>query len=59
MNDTRNSRFPKHLQRNHLPEPEWSFPNARIGTYATDSKPDFPPARQAAMKSRMRPSRAT
>jgi arylsulfatase len=44
---TRDSRprFPIHLDRNHLPEPEWSFPNARIGMYATDSKPDFPPVK--------------
>jgi len=40
--------FPVHLNRNHLPEPEWKFPNARIGTYATESTPDFPPVKQAA-----------
>jgi arylsulfatase len=40
-------RFPLHLDRNHLPEPEWSFPNARIGMYATESSPDFPPVKEA------------
>ncbi|MDY7100718.1 MAG: arylsulfatase [Actinomycetota bacterium] len=39
--------FPLHIDRNHLPEPEWEFPNAHIETYATDSTPDFPPPRQA------------
>lgn len=41
------SDFPLHLDRNHLPEPEWNFPNAKIGMYATESEPDFPPVRQA------------
>ncbi|MCC8363761.1 arylsulfatase [Lysobacter sp. A6] len=39
--------FPRHLERNHLPEPEWAFPDARIGMYATESKPDFPRPREA------------
>jgi arylsulfatase len=39
--------FPVHLDRNHLPEPEWRFPNAKIGMYATESTPDFPPMKQA------------
>ncbi|MFD7307931.1 arylsulfatase [Promicromonospora sp. NPDC059942] len=39
--------FPLHLDRYHLPEPEWDFPNVRIGAYATESEPDFPPPRQA------------
>jgi len=39
--------FPKHIDRNHLPEPEWEFPNAKIGMYATDSAPDFPPVKEA------------
>jgi arylsulfatase A-like enzyme len=39
--------FPLHLDRNHLPEPEWGFPDAKIGMYATESKPDFPPVKQA------------
>lgn len=38
--------FPLHLDRNHLPEPEWSFPNVKIGMYATESEPDFPPVKQ-------------
>jgi arylsulfatase len=36
--------FPIHLDRHHLPEPDWTFPNARIGMYATESTPDFPPS---------------
>jgi len=40
-------RFPLHFDRNHLPEPEWRFPNAEIGMFATDSKPDFPPVKVA------------
>ncbi|WP_433158312.1 arylsulfatase [Kribbella sp. CA-247076] len=39
--------FPIHLDRYHLPEPEWTYPNARISTYAVDSEPDFPPPREA------------
>lgn len=38
--------FPVHIDRNHLPVPEWKFPNAEIGMYATASKPDFPPVRK-------------
>src|SRR5262245_34782200 len=38
--------FPIPLDRNHLPEPEWSFRDAKIGMYATESKPDFPPVKQ-------------
>jgi arylsulfatase len=29
-----------------LAEPEWSFPNAKIGMYATQSTPDFPPVKE-------------
>lgn len=39
--------FPLHLDRYHLPEPEWSFPNAKINEFAADSTPDFPPPRTA------------
>src|SRR5215510_10121834 len=39
--------FPLHLDRNHLPEPEWRFPNAKIGMYAKESTPDFPPVKEA------------
>ncbi|MFD7077891.1 arylsulfatase [Nocardioides sp. NPDC059952] len=39
--------FPIRQDRNHLPEPEWRFPNARITTYAADSEPDFPPTKEA------------
>ena len=41
------STFPLHLDRYHLPQPEWTFPNAKINLYAQDSEPDFPPVRQA------------
>jgi arylsulfatase len=47
MSGSNDSRFPVHLDRNHLPEPEWDFPDAKIGMYAVDSKPDFPPVREA------------
>ncbi|MGV0738746.1 arylsulfatase [Mycobacterium syngnathidarum] len=47
MADDRSSEFPLHLDRYHLPEPEWTFPNATINLYAQDSTPDFPPVRQA------------
>jgi len=40
-------RFSIHLDRYHLPEPEWDFPNAHIETYATNSNPDFPPTKEA------------
>jgi arylsulfatase len=39
--------FPKHVDRNHLPEPEYRFPNVQIGMYATESTPDFPPVKMA------------
>lgn len=39
--------FPLYLDRFHLPEPLWTFPNAVINTYAVDSTPDFPPEREA------------
>jgi arylsulfatase A-like enzyme len=39
--------FPLHIDRNHLPEPVWEFPDAHIETYATESTPDFPPMRAA------------
>lgn len=39
--------FPLHVDRFHLPEPGWTFPDARINTFAADSEPDFPPVRQA------------
>ncbi len=34
-------KFPVHINRNHLPEPEWAFPNAKIGVFAEESEP-FP-----------------
>ena len=45
--ETASSAYPLHLDRNHLPEPEWEFPNAKIEMYATESTPDFPPTKQA------------
>lgn len=39
--------FPTFLDQSHLPEPEWTFPNAQIGMYATESTPDFPPLKSA------------
>lgn len=42
-----NEEFPVTLDRNHLPEPEWSYPEAEIGLHATESVPDFPPPRAA------------
>ncbi|WP_040495467.1 arylsulfatase [Ilumatobacter nonamiensis] len=41
------SDFPVHVDRTHLPEPEWTFPDADINTYAADSTPDFPPVKEA------------
>lgn len=40
-------KFEVHVDRNHLPEPEWSFPNAHVELYATSSKPDFPQVKKA------------
>jgi len=48
MSESKKPPFSIQLDRNHLPEPEWKFPNAKIGMYATDSKPDFPPVKEAA-----------
>jgi arylsulfatase len=48
MANSNDKRFPLHLDRHHLPEPEWKFPNAKIEMYATESTPDFPPPRTAA-----------
>jgi arylsulfatase A-like enzyme len=47
MANIKGAKFPTHIDRNHLPEPEWGFPNAKIGMYATESEPDFPPVQQA------------
>jgi arylsulfatase len=47
MADSDAPKFPRHLDRNHLPEPEWNFPNAKIDMYATESEPDFPPVKEA------------
>jgi len=33
--------FPTRIDRNHLPEPEWAFPNAKIGFMATESRRTF------------------
>ncbi|WNH47042.1 arylsulfatase [Stenotrophomonas aracearum] len=44
---TSDTPFEVHLDHTHLPEPEWDFRNARIGMYATESSPDFPPNKQA------------
>lgn len=46
-NGPNGSEFPVHVNRNHLPEPEWKFPHAKIGMYATESQPDFPPVKAA------------
>ncbi|CAA0101403.1 Arylsulfatase [Mycolicibacterium vanbaalenii] len=47
MNADNSSEFPLHLDRYHLPKPEWTFPNAKINLYAQDSESDFPPTREA------------
>lgn len=39
--------FPLHVDRTHLPEPEWGFKDAKIGMLATESTPDFPQTKQA------------
>lgn len=39
--------FATNVDRNHLPEPEWSYDDAEIGMYATESQPDFPPPKEA------------
>src|SRR5215470_9470628 len=41
------SSFPLNIDHTHLPEPEWDFKNAKIGMYAVNSKPDFPPVKSA------------
>ncbi|MGP3937178.1 arylsulfatase [Nonomuraea sp. KM88] len=43
----RSPRFPIHLDRHHLPEPEWDYADAKIGMYATESTPDFPKPHKA------------
>ena len=47
MTENTNSHFPVHIDRNHLPEPEWEYPNARIEIFAVDSTPDFPKEKKA------------
>ncbi len=39
--------FPLRQDRFNLPVPEWDFPDAKIETYAVDSRPDFPPPKSA------------
>ena len=46
MANEKDPAYPVHLDRNHLPEPEWKFPNAKIEMYATESTPDFPPTKR-------------
>lgn len=43
MSEDSSPQFPINIDRTHFPEPEWTFPNVEINTYAKDSKPDFPP----------------
>ncbi|MFL7837617.1 MAG: sulfatase-like hydrolase/transferase, partial [Candidatus Promineifilaceae bacterium] len=47
MTESKDSHFPVHLDRNHLPEPEWDYPNAKIEIFAVDSTPDFPQEKKA------------
>lgn len=47
MSTESDAEFPVQLDRNHLPEPDWTYPSARIRTYAVDSEPDFPPVKEA------------
>ncbi|MEC7931800.1 MAG: sulfatase-like hydrolase/transferase, partial [Pseudomonadota bacterium] len=47
MPNSNDPKFPVHVDRNHLPEPEWDFPNADIKVFAKDSTPDFPPMKEA------------
>ena len=47
MAESKPSPFHRTIDRYHLPEPEWEFPNAKIKTYAVDSTPDFPPMKEA------------
>lgn len=47
MDKTDKPKFSLHIDHYHLPEPEWEFPNVKIGTYATESSPDFPPVKKA------------
>jgi arylsulfatase len=39
--------FPVKVNRDHYPAPEYSYPNAKLGLTAQDSKPDFPPPKAA------------
>ena len=47
MAESKASPFHRTIDRYHLPEPEWEFPNAKIKTYAVDSTADFPPMKEA------------
>ena len=47
MSNNESTEFPMHIDRNHLPEPEWDYPNAVIEVFAKDSTPDFPPEKEA------------
>src|SRR5262245_59842286 len=39
--------FPVKVDRNHYPQPEYRYPNARISTTFKDSTPDFPKPKSA------------
>src|SRR5262245_64389118 len=39
--------FPVKVDRNHYPQPEYRYPNAKIGTTFKDSTPDFPRPKSA------------
>ena len=47
MSEHESDGFAVHLDRNHLPEPEWEYSAVKIETYATDSTPDFPEPKEA------------
>src|SRR5262245_16893201 len=39
--------FPVKVDRNHYPQPEYRYPNAKISTTFKDSTPDFPKPKSA------------
>lgn len=47
MDNDQEARFPVYIEREHLPEPVFNYPNAKIEIFAVDSEPDFPPEKRA------------
>ncbi|MGZ0712717.1 hypothetical protein ACWPKO_30695 (plasmid) [Coraliomargarita sp. W4R53] len=47
---TEGSTFPRKVDRDTYPRPEYRFPNVKVETYATDSTADYPQPQSALIR---------